>query len=557
MSDFQFDILHNHSAWKLPITYKYDHCFVHDNQHTILFSRKELEKLHYHFHHPSVDKLYNLLKRYRPSEVDTSVKNVLEQIRRGCESCQDYVSPPFRFRTSIPPDKILFNHELAIDLLWLDKRPVLHVIDTHTLFQNGVFIKSKKSEDLWKSLIDCWFTVFIGYPSVIRLDREPSFDSQLFRTVAKDQGITLQFSGIEAQNSIGVGERYHAPLRRVFLKIRQQYPRLESEVCLRLALKACNDALGPNGLVPTLLVYGSLPSLPIPLQTDMDQKYRMEALATARAEMETIVAAQRIQKGLRSKIPPSAKYLFKPGEDVKVFREEPKKWIGPFSVVRVENKIITVTDGTKTKPFNVAQVMLMTAPKHDKELRRALDIIFDPEPRYTANYASSDTTIARVLFNERGEHCSSVYLTEVLERSDPRCYDELAQEAILNEIHGLLIQDAFEFIRRKDIAKNPNIVPSQFVHARKNVNTPQERQKARFVVGGHRDKDKLVLIHLSSNGKHLSIRIQLSVSACLQYDVEAQDFDQAYIQASGLLRTIYIKPCKELMSLFNIPDECC
>lgn len=96
------------------------------------------------------------------------------------------------------------------------------------------------------------------------------------------------FSGIELHSSIGVGEKYHGPLRRVFLKVSDEHPTLDPATILRLALKGCYDTLGPNGLVQTLLVFGALPSLPTANPTLPKQRERMCALQSARREMEQI-----------------------------------------------------------------------------------------------------------------------------------------------------------------------------------------------------------------------------------------------------------------------------
>ncbi len=75
-------------------------------------------------------------------------------------------------------------------------------------------------------------------------------------------GIEMQLSGVERHNSIGSGERYHAPLRCVFDVVRKSYPKLNPEIALCLAVKGINDTIGPENLVPTPLVCGSMPSFP-------------------------------------------------------------------------------------------------------------------------------------------------------------------------------------------------------------------------------------------------------------------------------------------------------
>lgn len=96
----------------------------------------------------------------------------------------------------------------------------------------------------------------------MRLEHETAFDSEQFRRTATKAGIVLQFSGVESQNSQGVGERYHGALRRVYNKVVDNHPLVDKATALRLAIKSCNDTLGVNVLVKTLLVFGTMPALP-------------------------------------------------------------------------------------------------------------------------------------------------------------------------------------------------------------------------------------------------------------------------------------------------------
>lgn len=68
---------------------------------------------------------------------------------------------------------------------------------------------------------------------------------------------------VEAHNSIGKVERYYAPLRRLYeiLQDKLKGENLEKELILQMAVKAVNDSVGPEGLVPTLLVFGAYPRM--------------------------------------------------------------------------------------------------------------------------------------------------------------------------------------------------------------------------------------------------------------------------------------------------------
>ena len=64
---------------------------------------------------------------------------------------------------------------------------------------------------------------------------------------------------VEAHNSIGKVERYHAPLRRAYEIISLELKDASEELTLQMAVKAVNDSAGADGLVPTLLVFGAYP----------------------------------------------------------------------------------------------------------------------------------------------------------------------------------------------------------------------------------------------------------------------------------------------------------
>ena len=65
---------------------------------------------------------------------------------------------------------------------------------------------------------------------------------------------------VEAHWSIGKVERYHAPLRRAFNIISAELgSNVSKDVILQMAVKAINDTAGPDGIVPTVLVFGAYP----------------------------------------------------------------------------------------------------------------------------------------------------------------------------------------------------------------------------------------------------------------------------------------------------------
>lgn len=76
----------------------------------------------------------------------------------------------------------------------------------------------------------------------------------------------------------------------------------------------------------------------------------------------------------------------------------------------------------------------------------------------------------------------------------------------------------------------------------KDVGTDEERYKSRFVVQGHRDKDKPSLVHSSSNLRQDSTRVILAISSMMKFPIWTQDVSQAYLLGSnGQMRDFYIR----------------
>jgi hypothetical protein len=193
-------------------------------------------------------------------------------------------------------EDIVFGDELSIDLMFIDGQAVLHVVDTATRFSAVTFLDSyngsfgQSVEGVWLALIQTWFTLYTGYPTRLRIDAGSILASPRWKELSNMAGITLRMSGVEAHNSLGVGKRMHGPLRRIYNKIRMDYPHIPAGTLLKLGVKAMNDTISENGLVPSLLVFGVIPRYPA-LNTELPiQKVRMEVTAAAQMEMNSIIA---------------------------------------------------------------------------------------------------------------------------------------------------------------------------------------------------------------------------------------------------------------------------
>jgi hypothetical protein len=107
------------------------------------------------------------------------------------------------------PEDIIFNQDLALDLMWLDGQALY-------------------------AFLEAWATLYLVYPDTFKLDQGSVLTSPRWKELSDMAGIRLQLSEIESHSSIGSGEIYHATLRRIYTKIRMDYPELDLNLVLWL-----------------------------------------------------------------------------------------------------------------------------------------------------------------------------------------------------------------------------------------------------------------------------------------------------------------------------------
>ncbi len=110
-------------------------------------------------------------------------------------------------------------------------------------------------------------------------------------------------SDVESHNFLGSWKHYHELLCQVFKKIQDEHQKMKREPVLRFRIKACNNALGYERLVPSYLESACMPRFLSVYSFISMQHERMVAMEEARKEMATILEQFRIKRGILSEGP--------------------------------------------------------------------------------------------------------------------------------------------------------------------------------------------------------------------------------------------------------------
>jgi len=328
------------------------------------YTTTELTRVHRHFAHPHPDRLCAVLRQAKDPHATAETRAQLAEVTATCEVCQRLARAPTRFRVALPTQDIIFNQTVLLDLMYLDGKPVLHVIDKDTLFSAATFLQGETVEKVWWAYTWSWVYAYAGHPEAMHTDQGPQFVAAGWRALLHAAGTRHIESEVESHNSLSAGERYHAVLRDIYRRVKRNHPDAPPEVVLALTVSAMNQTIGPHGLVLTLLVFGLVPRIPVsPLRLPA-QMDRMRAADTARKEIRAQVARARLRVALRDRVPAASDADLVLGAQVLVYREPPvNSWVGPHSILARRDKLAWLDVGGAMRPFSVDKLRSYKPPQ--------------------------------------------------------------------------------------------------------------------------------------------------------------------------------------------------
>ena len=605
---------------KTPVVRRFGHPFLLWNialQHYILdistpissfLTDTELRRLHRRFGHPSANRLRTLLQKAGHEDIEDTA---IEYLTKYCHQCQKHGASPGRFRFTLQDNEdIRFNYNIIVDIMYISGKPLLHVVDQATRYQNGRWLRDISAQHTWDMLKACWIDTYLGPPDWITTDAGKNFVSKDFKHYASQLGSRIKIVPVEAHNSIGMVERYHGPIRRAFQIIATEMPHLDPDMQLQMAFKAINDSVGPNGLIPTLLVYGAYPRISETDAPSPTVAHRANAIRKAMLAIQKLRAERQVAEALKMRNGPSTEAIHSlpPNSEVLVWREgntgQSGHWDGPFNMISMEGEecIVDIKGGgtpirfrsTIVKPYHQDGVGPTNQGWHDVRPTNDIGALggditrnrlsdVDPtngitpleEPPVEPPLEPQEEPPIEPPTRKRGRP-RKYPLPEAPIKLPKRKRGRLRKYPLLTattdisyisskpsfeasrqkEINGLLEKGVFKVYNIKDIPPGVRLFNSRFVDDIKHQGTPNAYEKSRLVVQAYNDHEKELILTQSPTIQRVSQRLILCLASMLpDMDLYLRDISQAYVQSTTELnRPFYVRPPEELSNTLGIGD---
>ncbi|KAI0995095.1 hypothetical protein K3495_g13086 [Podosphaera aphanis] len=400
---------------------------------------------------------------------------------------------------------------------------------------------------------------------------------------------------VESHNPIGKVERYHTPLRRAYEIIRDELKgkKISKEFILQIAQKAVNDTAGPDGIVPTLLVFGAYPRIsdldaPAPSATQ-----RANAIQKATIELRHSYAKRQVRDALAIRNGPSTEATLNlPINSIVGVWREKEGWKGPYKLLAIDGEACTLQmphgpvnfRSTVVKPYYteaLAEKSSAVTPDPDLSLQNqtrnistSIDEIHLPRrnptrsrvlPRRFQNHFESYSFDHDLETTLHDMNLDVAYISNK-EKADFELAVKLRKDGIITssgapfeksqraEIEGLINRGVFEFVKFNPLDHSGvRIFKSRLVNEVKGKTTDSPYEKSRLVIQAYNDEGKEIILTQSPTIQRASQRLIAALAPSIfrlgNNNLYLRDVTQAYVNSTTMLnRLILAKLPTELAS---------
>ena len=234
-----------------------------------------------------------------------------------------------------------FNETIAMDIKFINSRPVLHLIDHATRYSRACLLANKKPMSVVQAIITHWIQVF-GQPTQFLTDNGGEFVNSELIELAEKFNIVLKTTAAESPWSNGLCEKHNGVIGDMVAKI-QADSNCSLELAIPWAVSAKNGLSNVYGFSPNQLVFGRNVRLPDvhndkpPAQNQSHTSSiianHLVALHKARQAFIAQESCEKLRRALNKRTRSYSDVVYHNGDDVYYKRQNSFEWHGPARVL--------------------------------------------------------------------------------------------------------------------------------------------------------------------------------------------------------------------------------
>ena len=238
--------------------------FSLDKSATLKEKMQAAKKLHKQFSHVAYRRLQKLVIDGGTNDKD--LLKMLKTVEQNCETCAKFKKPPSKPIVTLPRARE-FNESVAMDLKFINSKPVLHLIDHATRYSAAIPLGSKHRNEVITKIFQIWISYF-GSPKKILSDGGGEFNNDDFRCMGESLNTVITSTAAESPWSNGVNERHNAILGSMIDKVLAD-TKCNLSIAVASAVSSKNALANVHGFSPNQLVFGTNPNLPTNLNNKL------------------------------------------------------------------------------------------------------------------------------------------------------------------------------------------------------------------------------------------------------------------------------------------------
>lgn len=263
----------------------------------------------YHFgktNHRGILETYTRLKRnyYWPKLYES-----IQKFINNCEICQEnkYERRPFRLNDNLTETSKCPFDKIHIDVLTLEKKKYLTIIDAFSKFAQIYYIKTADAINITEALLDFFSKYKI--PNEITYDSGLEFNNNLVKELLKIYKIKIHMISVDNPKSNGLIERFHSTLIEHLRIINQSndFNGIKFENKLNFAILAYNNSINSlTKFTPNEILYGADKDKNILVTGNTKNDYLInykDKLKILHDSIEKIISIEKIKRFLKQNDP--------------------------------------------------------------------------------------------------------------------------------------------------------------------------------------------------------------------------------------------------------------